>query len=169
MSRIPLFLIFSILSTSFVSAQESESLYRYPVKTELSTKRAFSLFGPKAAHIKYDSRMIRAAEIAQNRARAHSTRRCWSYVKTALVQADVIGTRPVTGYAKQAAQELAEDFGFKKTNIIDPFKAPVGSVLVYGGKGAGHVEIRTSEGFVSDFKSITPSPRPLIGVFVKPS
>ena len=30
---------------------------------------------------------------------------------------------------------------------------PLGSVLVYGGKGAGHVELRTAKGFVSDFAS----------------
>lgn len=147
----------------------NDSLYREASAHVLNKKHAFSLFGPKAAGIKYDNRMIRAAEIAQARARAHSTRRCWSYVKTALVQADVIDSRPETGYAKQAARELSENFGFRKMNIMDPFKAPVGSVLVYGGKGAGHVEIRTSRGFVSDFESKTPSPRPLIGVFVKPS
>ena len=45
---------------------------------------------------------------------------------------------------------------------------PVGSVLVYGGRGAGHVEIRTEGGFVSDFVSRTPSERPLVGVYVKP-
>ena len=45
----------------------------------------------------------------------------------------------------------------------------VGAVLVYGGKDAGHVEIRTPTGFVSDFASDKPYlKRPLIGVFVKP-
>jgi hypothetical protein len=39
-------------------------------------------------------------------------------------------------------------------------------VLVYGAsQAAGHVEIRTQNGFVSDFVSKTPSRRPLIGVF----
>ena len=32
---------------------------------------------------------------------------------------------------------------------------------------AGHVEIRTKNGFVSDFRSKTPSKRPLIGVYAK--
>jgi hypothetical protein len=41
-------------------------------------------------------------------------------------------------------------------------------VLVYGAsQAAGHVEIRTQNGFVSDFVSKTPSRRPLIGVFAK--
>jgi len=40
--------------------------------------------------------------------------------------------------------------------------------LVYDAKReAGHVEIRTETGFVSDFRSKTPSHRPLIGVFAK--
>jgi hypothetical protein len=52
--------------------------------------------------------------------------------------------------------------------VHDPFKAPVGAVLVYGARrAAGHVEIRTKDGFVSDFRSKIPSPRPLIGVYAK--
>ena len=59
-------------------------------------------------------------------------------------------------------------YGFKKLAVRDPFRAPVGSVLVYGAsKAAGHVEIRTKEGFVSDFRSKIPSPRPLLGVYGK--
>jgi len=41
-------------------------------------------------------------------------------------------------------------------------------VLVYGGPGAGHVEFRTEQGFVSDFLSLHPSTRPLIGIYIKP-
>jgi hypothetical protein len=40
-------------------------------------------------------------------------------------------------------------------------------VIVYGGVDAGHVELRTASGFVSDFISPTPYPRPLIGIYVK--
>jgi hypothetical protein len=40
--------------------------------------------------------------------------------------------------------------------------------LVYGsGRGPGHVEIRTVNGFVSDFRTPTPSHRPLIGIYAK--
>lgn len=109
----------------------------------------------------------RAASIAQERAHAHSKSRCWRYVKEALMAAGVIDSRPKTIYAKQAASELVHDFGFKKLSVRDPFRAPVGAVLVYGAKGPGHVEIRTKDGFVSDFRSKTPSPRPLIGVYAK--
>jgi len=127
------------------------------------------VFGPKSAGIRYDSRMIHAAQIAAERAHRHSTSRCWHSVKNALVDADVVPSRPTTEYAKQAGTELQEKFGFTKLRIASPFDAPVGAVLVYGGRGAGHVEIRTSTGFVSDFLSPTPSPRPLLGVYVKRS
>ena len=126
-------------------------------------------FGPKSAAVHYDSRMIQAAQIAESRARHHSIRSCWRYVKEALVAANVVDTYPGTTYAKQAGEELINKHGFRRLAISDPFKAPEGAVLVYGGRGAGHVEIRTKDGFVSDFESPTPSKRPLLGIFVKPS
>ena len=126
-------------------------------------------FGPKADGVRYDSRMIHAAQIAESRARQHSIRSCWRYVKEALLEANVVNTYPGTTYAKQAGDELINKHGFRRLSISDPFKAPIGSVLVYGGPGAGHVEIRTKDGFVSDFESPTPSRRPLLGIFVKPT
>lgn len=126
-------------------------------------------FGPKSKNIKYDKRMIEAARIAALRARKHSTSRCWHAVKNALVAANLVSSRPSTEYAKQAGEELQQKYGFKKISVKDPFAAPIGSVLVYGGHGAGHVEFRTSAGFVSDFTSNRPSRRPLLGVYIKPS
>jgi hypothetical protein len=82
--------------------------------------------------------------------------------------ANAVDSYPKTAYAKEAGDELVKSYGFKKVRVSDPYKAPLGSVIVYGGKGAGHVEIRTASGFVSDFSSIKPSSRPLIGVYVKP-
>lgn len=115
-----------------------------------------------------DPKLMRAATIADERAHAHSKSRCWHYVKEALMASGVIDGRPKTVYAKQAGDELVRDYGFKKLSIRDPFKAPLGSVLVYNARGAaGHVEIRTKNGFVSDFRSKTPSRRPLIGVYAK--
>jgi len=112
--------------------------------------------------------LMRAATIAQERAHAHSRSRCWQYVKEALLASGAVSSYPKTAYAKEAGQELVNNYGFKKLAIRDPFKAPVGSVLVYtASKAAGHVEIRTKEGFVSDFRSKVPSPRPLIGVYAK--
>lgn len=112
--------------------------------------------------------LMRAATIAQERAHAHSKSRCWHYVKEALLASGAVDSRPKTALAKQAADELVNNYGFKKLSIRDPFKAPIGSVLVYNARGAaGHVEIRTKNGFVSDFRSPTPSKRPLIGVYAK--
>ena len=128
-----------------------------------------SWFGPKADGIRYDSRMLNAAKIAEERARQHSARLCWRYVKEALFKANVVDTYPQTALAKQAGDELIKKHGFRQLSITDPLKAPIGAVLVYGGRGAGHVEIRTKDGFVSDFESPTPSKRPLLGIFVKPT
>jgi hypothetical protein len=115
-----------------------------------------------------DKRMVRAASIAQERARAHSKSRCWHYVKDALLASGAVHSRPTTVYAKQAGDELVRSYGFKRLPIRDPYQAPVGAVLVYGARrAAGHVEIRTKSGFVSDFRSRTPSKRRLIGVYAK--
>jgi hypothetical protein len=112
--------------------------------------------------------LMRAATIAQERAHAHSRSRCWQYVKEALLAAGAVSSYPKTAYAKEAGQELVNSFGFKKLGVRDPYQAPVGSVIVYGAsQAAGHVEIRTKEGFVSDFRSKIPSHRPLLGVYAK--
>ena len=117
---------------------------------------------------KIDPKMRRAATIAEERAHAHSLSKCWHFVKEALVASGVVKSRPQTTLAKQAGQELVKNYGFKKLPVSNPYEAPVGSVLVYDAKrAAGHVEIRTEDGFVSDFRSKTPSRRPLIGVFAK--
>ena len=117
---------------------------------------------------KIDPKLRRAATIAEERARAHSLSKCWHYVKEALVAAGVVKSRPQTLLAKQAGQELVKDYGFKKLPVTNPYEAPVGAVLVYDAKrAAGHVEIRTENGFASDFRSKTPSRRPLLGIFAK--
>jgi hypothetical protein len=125
--------------------------------------------GPKAGGIRYDSRMIRAAQIAMSRAYPHPTWRCWHYVKDALMEAQVIDSRPTSPWAKEAGDELCRRYGFMKLKVRNPMQAPVGAVLVYGGADAGHVEIRTATGFVSDFISRTPYPRPFLGAYVKPT
>ena len=118
--------------------------------------------------VEMDERMIEAMRLAERNARGRSIHRCWRYVKRALKAAELVECYPQTALAKQAAVELPERYGFERLDVDDPFEAPVGSVLVYGGRGAGHVEFRTKTGFVSDHASRKPSPRPLIGVFVKP-
>jgi len=115
-----------------------------------------------------DNRLVQAASLAQERAHAHSRSRCWHYVKDALLASGVIDSRPKTELARDAASELVNNYGFKRLSITDPFAAPVGSVLVYGtARSVGHVELRTKDGFVSDFRSPTPSRRPLMGVYAK--
>lgn len=117
---------------------------------------------------KIDVRLRRAATIAEERAHAHSRSMCWHAVKEALVASGVVNSRPKTEFAKQAGRELVQNYGFKQIKVSDPYKAPVGAVLVYNAsRAAGHVEIRTRNGFVSDFRSAKPSRRPLLGVFVK--
>ena len=116
-----------------------------------------------------DPRLSRAASIADERAYAHSKSRCWRYVKQALVASGLVSSYPKTALAKQAGEELVRDYGFKKLPIRDPYKAPVGSVLVYykGRSNAGHVEIRTKTGFVSDFRSKDACRAALVGVYAK--
>ena len=146
---------------------KEESLYKGHAATRPESKN-FSILGSFSPRYRYDSRMLRAAEIASARAYAHSHGSCWRYVKNALISADLVDSRPKTAYAKEAADELTGSYGFRKVPCNDPMKAPIGSILVYGGHGAGHVEFRTRTGFVSDFSTPTPSKRPLIGVYVKP-
>jgi len=125
-------------------------------------------FFPPPVHYSYDPRMIKAVEIAEKRAHPKMTWRCWGAVKDALLAADVISKRPKSPWAKQAGAELCEKYGFIKIPVRNPYDAPVGAVIVYGGLDAGHVELRSPSGFVSDFASRTPYPRPLIGVYLKP-
>jgi len=158
---------FGLLAAPAIQAKEP-SLYDASQARKLTAQEQKS-FGPQSGKFRYDARMIRAAKIAAERARPHSTSRCWRFVKTALLAAKAVATYPKSVYAKQAAVELTRDFGFKKLAVRIPGDAPVGAVLVYGGQGAGHVEIRTQTGFTSDFSSATPSlRRPFLGAFVKP-
>jgi hypothetical protein len=157
--------IFALTASKGLSA--GDSLYDPQTARKLNPEE-LSIFGPQSGHFRYDSRMLHAAQIAAARAHAHSTSRCWRYVKDALLAANAVETRPKTEYAKEAGAELQTSYGFRKISVRDPYKAPLGSVLVYGGRGAGHVEIRTMAGFVSDFTSLKPSSRPLLGVYVKP-
>jgi hypothetical protein len=137
-----------------------------PVISQYYPQQIVYPYGRIDRHI--DSRLMQAATIAQERAHAHSRSRCWHYVKDALLASGVIESRPKTELARDAAQELVSNYGFKRLSVNDPFSAPVGSVLVYGtARSVGHVELRTRDGFVSDFRSKTPSRRPLLGVYAK--
>jgi hypothetical protein len=137
-----------------------------PVISQYYPQQIVYPYGKIDRHI--DSRLTQAATIAQERAHAHSRSRCWHYVKDALLASGVVDSRPKTELARDAAAELVGNYGFKRLPVTDPFSAPVGSVLVYGtARSVGHVEIRTRDGFVSDFRSKIPSRRPLLGVYAK--
>ncbi len=137
-----------------------------PVITHYYPNQIVHPLGTTDRHL--DPKLTRAATIAQERAHAHSRSMCWHYVKEALLASGVIDSRPKSEFARDAAQDLVSNYGFKKLLVRDPFAAPIGSVLVYGtSRSVGHVEIRTKDGFVSDFRSPTPSHRPLIGVYAK--
>ena len=168
MLKLRILLISSVLCSALpcVSLAE-ESLFKPEEARKLDTSEV-QAFGPQSGKFRYDKTMLNAARIAAERARARSTSSCWRYVKNALLSARTIDTYPKTAYAKQAGHELTTSYGFKRIKVRDPYAAPLGSVLVYGGRGAGHVEIRTEQGFVSDFASPKPSPRPLLGVYIKP-
>lgn len=114
-----------------------------------------------------DPSLVRAAKIADQRSSRHSRLQCWHYVKDALVDAGAVRSRPVTAYASQAGEELVKQHGFVKLNTRDPYRAPIGAVIVYGGHGAGHVELRTAHGFASDYHSAWACKYRVIGVYAK--
>jgi hypothetical protein len=116
-----------------------------------------------------DPKLRRAASIADERANARSKARCWRSVKEALVSAGAITSYPKTHYAYQAGEELVRNYGFKRLSVRDPYAAPLGAVLVYGHRssGAGHVEIRTKRGFVSDYRTKNRCRYPLLAVYGK--
>jgi hypothetical protein len=159
-------LVFSAPNPKFNYTDASGKKQSVEIVDKYYPKKIVKPFAKMDARI--DPKMRRAATIAEERARAHSLSKCWHFVKEALVASGVVKSRPQTTLAKQAGQELVKNYGFKKLPVSNPYEAPVGSVLVYDAKrAAGHVEIRTETGFVSDFRSKTPSHRPLIGVFAK--
>jgi hypothetical protein len=112
-----------------------------------------------------DPKLRHAATIAEERANAQSKSLCWRYVKRALLAAGVVDSYPKSAYATEAGEELVHDYGFRKLPVHDPYAAPVGAVLVYGGRG--HVEIRTRDGFASDYRSKDACFYPLLAVYGK--
>ncbi|MEP6668607.1 MAG: hypothetical protein ABJF10_05605 [Chthoniobacter sp.] len=111
--------------------------------------------------------MLKAGSIAEHRAEPHSTRLCWRYVKEALVASGSVDSYPQSTFAKQAGSELVNKYGFVKLPVRSAARAPIGSVIVYGGAGPGHVELRTSAGYVSDYRCAWPSGLPFIGAYAR--
>jgi hypothetical protein len=151
-------------------AKSKQKFYFKDANGAVQSAAIISHYSPPArVDGRIDPRLRHAATIAQERAHARSKARCWHYVKEALVASGVVSAYPKTAYAYQAGAELVRDYGFQKLALRDPYAAPVGAVLVYshGRSGAGHVEIRTSDGFVSDFRSKTCCRYPLLAIYAK--
>lgn len=159
---------FALASVLVKAAPHAKAVTMAGLKLPNGKKRS-SFHGPSNAALHYDQRLLHAAKIAHSKAHSRSTSYCWRYVKNALVSSGAVDSRPTTRYAKQAGTELCQHYGFRKLDIKDPYSAPVGAVLVYGGSHTGHVEIRTENGFVSDFYTTRAHTRPLIGIYVKPA
>lgn len=163
--------VLALSSARAASLSKSETRFVYvDVRGKVQSASIISRFTGKTKnpfpHL--DPSLARAATIAEERAHAHSKMRCWRYVKEALLASGAVDSYPKSELARQAGDELVQRYGFKRLAVSDPYQAPIGAVLVYGsGRAAGHVEIRTAHGFVSDFRTPTPSRRPLIGVYAK--
>jgi len=117
-----------------------------------------------------DKRMVLAAFIARLKSpHEWTTLKCWHAVKSAMVEAGAIPSMPVSIYARDAGDELVTKYGFVRLNIHDPYLAPAGAVLVYGNKKREecHVELRTTDGFASDYSSEWRCKYNLIGVYTK--
>jgi hypothetical protein len=160
----------ALSGTQAAGLSKSETRFVYvDAKGKVQLTEIISHYTGKMKNLPHlDPKLERAATIAEERAHAHSKSRCWRYVKEALLAAGAVSSYPQTSLARQAGDELVYRYGFTRLPVRDPYQAPIGSVLVYGsGRAAGHVEIRTARGFVSDFRASTPSRRPLIGVYAK--
>lgn len=117
-----------------------------------------------------DKRMVLAAFIARIKSpHEWTSRQCWHAVKSAMVEAGAIPGMPASIYAREAGDELVNKFGFVRLNIHDPYLAPAGSVLVYGNEKQEecHVELRTTDGFASDYSSRWRCKYKLTGVYAK--
>src|SRR6266704_1565777 len=138
-------LIVSAPNPKFAYTDSSGKKQSVEVVDKYYPKKIVEPFAKVDANI--DPKLRRAATIAEERAHAHSLSKCWHFVKEALVAAGVVKSRPQTTLAKQAGQELVNNYGFKKLPVSNPYEAPVGSVLVYGAKRAAcHDEAPTENG-----------------------
>ncbi len=123
--------------------------------------------------------------ITGKKASSKSLGRCSMYTLIAMRSSGCFD-RTVRGDAKTMGPTFL-DQGFtnllNQPNAANTYKTlydfPPGTVLIYGGGDAGHIEMRTKFGFVSDYFSNTPRTgsngsksgrkRYLIGAYVKPS
>jgi hypothetical protein len=133
--------------------------------------------------IRRKGRIIRRAHVKDGRV-SPSYKYCLAGVKTALQIGGVVD-RYLPGSAAQGSGPTLERSGFVnllktdyKDKIKSPYDAPLGSVIVYSGGRYGHVEIKTDQGFISDYFSknartgsaasgLNGAGRKVIGVYIK--
>ena len=180
-NSLPQFIVIAgsiVLTATAVRADSSSSSSRFVYQDGHGKRQSASVvtkyYPKKIEHPlakvdhRLDPKLMHAATLAEERAHAHSKAQCWHYVKEALVGAGAVSSYPKSAFAKEAGEELVRSYGFRRLSIRDPYSAPVGAVLVYAHGGApGHVEIRTKNGFVSDFYSKTACGYRLIAVYAK--
>ena len=136
-----------------------------------------------------------AAKIARASVLPKSAGKCYRYVKRALLKAGAVdhyleGDRAVVAGPILAANGFVDILPLSGAKIGSPYDAPAGAVLVYkASRDAvdvnriyGHIEIRTADGFASDYFSVNArtgaranglcgvgrAGRTLFGVWVKP-
>ncbi len=132
-----------------------------------------------------NSRVLNMIKEAKNRSYKRSTGKCYRYVKTAALRADIVDYRPPGAKAIDGIQDLKTqgwtnlmDSPKYKNLIKDPDDAPKGAILVYrntrNSRHPGHIEIKTDNGdkggYVSDFYRDTDTSlvnRELVGVMIK--
>lgn len=139
------------------SAQKLEEILMWNVNFG---KKKQTLSGPVAAE-----RSRRGESISTyKKSREESLGQCYKYVKIALLASDMTKHYLAKEAAKDAGGELKKE-GYR--NLLDkpnhglqsPFDAPVGAVIVYDvtdGTRWGHIEIRVTLGFASDYFSERP-------------
>ena len=141
-----------------------------PVRARQGSGPLRDFHSPAPVDKRIDKRMVLAAFIARLKSpHEWTTRKCWHAVKSAMVEAGAISSMPSSIYARDAGTELVGKYGFVRLNIHDPYLAPAGSVLVYGNKQKEqcHVELRTTDGFASDYSSEWRCKYQLTGVYAK--
>jgi len=64
--------------------------------------------------------------------------------------------RPGNMSARDTDKPLRRNNGFTDAGTLDPCKAKIGAVIIYEGTGAGHAELKTPKGYLSDYLSLEP-------------
>lgn len=123
-------------------------------------KKNEALSGPIAAAKSRKDEMISVHQKGEG----ESLGKCYKYVKIALLASGM--TKQYLGQeaAKNAGPELKKEGYWNLLDnpnhgMISPYDAPVGAVIVYDvtdGTPWGHIEVRISDGFVSDYLSRRP-------------